>query len=115
MPREPLSQARRLVIRRDSSDAFDADRLHEDVRRFEDERADGAPRHAGANERDRRAVAVPEKDDFLEFEMLEDGGEHFERFVVHEANGPYPTHRVGPVSYTHLRAHETRHDLVCRL
>src|SRR5450756_355312 len=24
--------------------------------------------------------------------------------------GPY-----GPVSYTHLRAHETRHDLVCRL
>src|SRR5659263_352860 len=23
--------------------------------------------------------------------------------------------RVGPVSYTHLRAHETRHDLVCRL
>src|SRR5450756_341568 len=21
---------------------------------------------------------------------------------------------VGPVSYTHLRAHETRHDLVCR-
>src|SRR5450759_5425781 len=25
--------------------------------------------------------------------------------------GPGP----GPVSYTHLRAHETRHDLVCRL
>src|SRR5450756_2858602 len=23
--------------------------------------------------------------------------------------------RVVPVSYTHLRAHETRHDLVCRL
>src|SRR5450759_617568 len=23
--------------------------------------------------------------------------------------------RSGPVSYTHLRAHETRHDLVCRL
>src|SRR5450759_2304600 len=22
---------------------------------------------------------------------------------------------MGPVSYTHLRAHETRHDLVCRL
>src|SRR5450756_775612 len=22
---------------------------------------------------------------------------------------------VGPVSYTHLRAHETRHELVCRL
>src|SRR5450759_814079 len=28
-----------------------------------------------------------------------------------------PTHSPGqhPVSYTHLRAHETRHDLVCRL
>src|SRR5450756_2784640 len=24
-------------------------------------------------------------------------------------------HRLIPVSYTHLRAHETRHDLVCRL
>ena len=23
--------------------------------------------------------------------------------------------RIMPVSYTHLRAHETRHDLVCRL
>src|SRR5450756_2803833 len=23
--------------------------------------------------------------------------------------------KTGPVSYTHLRAHETRHDLVCRL
>ena len=22
---------------------------------------------------------------------------------------------IGAVSYTHLRAHETRHDLVCRL
>src|SRR5665648_572298 len=26
-----------------------------------------------------------------------------------------PLQRVWPVSYTHLRAHETRHDLVCRL
>src|SRR5450759_3690009 len=24
-------------------------------------------------------------------------------------------HFIRPVSYTHLRAHETRHDLVCRL
>ena len=23
--------------------------------------------------------------------------------------------QIAPVSYTHLRAHETRHDLVCRL
>src|SRR5450756_1360693 len=29
---------------------------------------------------------------------------------------PYPVEvQVGAVSYTHLRAHETRHDLVCRL
>ena len=27
---------------------------------------------------------------------------------------PYPG-GCNPVSYTHLRAHETRHDLVCRL
>src|SRR5450756_10978 len=26
-----------------------------------------------------------------------------------------PSRRSRPVSYTHLRAHETRHDLVCRL
>src|SRR5450756_2905213 len=26
-----------------------------------------------------------------------------------------PTCSTRPVSYTHLRAHETRHDLVCRL
>src|SRR5665648_879491 len=26
---------------------------------------------------------------------------------------PHP--KLSPVSYTHLRAHETRHDLVCRL
>src|SRR5665648_1020014 len=29
---------------------------------------------------------------------------------------PVPDHAaLAPVSYTHLRAHETRHDLVCRL
>src|SRR5450756_2966777 len=30
------------------------------------------------------------------------------------ASGEQPIVK-GPVSYTHLRAHETRHDLVCRL
>src|SRR5450756_3244609 len=29
--------------------------------------------------------------------------------------GPCPCQRASAVSYTHLRAHETRHDLVCRL
>src|SRR5428012_22402 len=28
---------------------------------------------------------------------------------------PLGARRTAPVSYTHLRAHETRHDLVCRL
>src|SRR5450759_5891649 len=28
---------------------------------------------------------------------------------------PGPVRGATPVSYTHLRAHETRHDLVCRL
>src|SRR5450759_5613906 len=53
------------------------------------------------------------------------------RYVARLTNGPHnpgPTRRQGPhveteitppsllpVSYTHLRAHETRHDLVCRL
>src|SRR5450756_2952674 len=32
-----------------------------------------------------------------------------------EARGAVDLVVVGPVSYTHLRAHETRHDLVCRL
>src|SRR5450756_1313792 len=41
----------------------------------------------------------------------------FMKFLRPSANGwshPLPT-LLGPVSYTHLRAHETRHDLVCRL
>ncbi|CZR83236.1 hypothetical protein CDFC105_43948 [Clostridioides difficile] len=32
--------------------------------------------------------------------------------VIHTNDAPAA---LGPVSYTHLRAHETRHDLVCRL
>src|SRR5450759_4788218 len=35
--------------------------------------------------------------------------------VVLCPNPSYPIHAFGSVSYTHLRAHETRHDLVCRL
>src|SRR5450756_2915088 len=31
------------------------------------------------------------------------------------ARPSHSTSRRWPVSYTHLRAHETRHDLVCRL
>src|SRR5450756_2680292 len=35
--------------------------------------------------------------------------------VLHFGTGPLPASVLYPVSYTHLRAHETRHDLVCRL
>src|SRR5450759_2666372 len=31
------------------------------------------------------------------------------------ADAPFLDSKLGSVSYTHLRAHETRHDLVCRL
>src|SRR5450759_5781191 len=34
--------------------------------------------------------------------------------VANSSKYPYIL-TTGPVSYTHLRAHETRHDLVCRL
>src|SRR5450756_2703985 len=37
---------------------------------------------------------------------------HSARPVLHS---PSRLHAVEPVSYTHLRAHETRHEIVCRL
>ena len=39
------------------------------------------------------------------YQKIKTDGKHFDGVVI--------TH--GTVSYTHLRAHETRHDLVCRL
>src|SRR5665648_1227841 len=40
-----------------------------------------------------------------------------EQVVPHRNTGDWELDfaRLYPVSYTHLRAHETRHDLVCRL
>src|SRR5450756_2986216 len=35
--------------------------------------------------------------------------------IVHDHTITGMVHALAPVSYTHLRAHETRHDLVCRL
>src|SRR5450756_985372 len=48
------------------------------------------------------------------------GQEGFDRFMAQvkspglRVGFPFP-YFTAPVSYTHLRAHETRHDLVCRL
>src|SRR5450756_2241391 len=46
----------------------------------------------------------------IEDEVLVQIGLREERIVLTK-----DTHIAEPVSYTHLRAHETRHDLVCRL
>src|SRR5450756_2922909 len=44
------------------------------------------------------------------------GGAGFECLAQAHLNLPTGWHLIAiPVSYTHLRAHETRHDLVCRL
>src|SRR5450756_2756928 len=37
----------------------------------------------------------------------------YDGVIVHHPQGDEAM--LNPVSYTHLRAHETRHDLVCRL
>src|SRR5450759_136951 len=40
---------------------------------------------------------------------------HSGKLIFGELSGKKVVAMSGPVSYTHLRAHETRHDLVCRL
>src|SRR5450756_2887252 len=52
-----------------------------------------------------KAFCNPTRAQIIEFLL---GGER----CVCEMTGPLDQ---SPVSYTHLRAHETRHDLVCRL
>src|SRR5450759_3012533 len=51
--------------------------------------------------------------DALNF-MGKAGWEFVQAYIVTEGSGS-SAQSVYPVSYTHLRAHETRHDLVCRL
>src|SRR5665648_669543 len=46
------------------------------------------------------------------FKLIELGLSSLDRINVYQSAKQY---MVKPVSYTHLRAHETRHDLVCRL
>ena len=42
-------------------------------------------------------------------------GMHAQRCGIHQTVHPVKNIGQGPVSYTHLRAHETVLDLVCRL
>src|SRR5665648_366109 len=60
----------------------------------------------------------------LDFDLWSNGlKEKYENFTEEDidnlfagaASGSYDFDGVITVSYTHLRAHETRHDLVCRL
>src|SRR5665648_578384 len=54
----------------------------------------------------------------LEYDQLSKGVDdiHQAGFIVNGSYfAQYDSLMNSPVSYTHLRAHETRHDLVCRL
>src|SRR5450756_2262533 len=51
---------------------------------------------------------------FIDIHTHGGGGHDFMDGTVEAYLGAVETH-ARPVSYTHLRAHETRHDLVCRL
>ena len=50
-------------------------------------------------------------DVYLAKDLILDG----EEVAVKVLRTNYQTDPIAAVSYTHLRAHETRHDLVCRL
>src|SRR5450759_2450846 len=52
--------------------------------------------------------------DTMDYVVLWDRGD-VNLVKVPEVAMPENAHLAIPVSYTHLRAHETRHDLVCRL
>ena len=47
--------------------------------------------------------------------LLNDAVMRAARKVARNRNINIAANDLGAVSYTHLRAHETRHDLVCRL
>src|SRR5450759_5459708 len=70
----------------------------------------------GLGARDVRADALdhaPEPARVVHFDKMRDLVRR--EIVEHEGRREDQSPRIRPVSYTHLRAHETRHDLVCRL
>src|SRR5450759_4376452 len=50
-----------------------------------------------------------------EVHSKESKSRYYKKMSYEEAPESYCEASYRPVSYTHLRAHETRHDLVCRL
>src|SRR5450759_2616921 len=92
----------------------------------------GAQTPAENAAKDPSSAPVPHEGDFVIHNFRFQSGEtlpevrmHYTTFGVpvkdnrgHTTNAVlilHGTSGTGPVSYTHLRAHETRHDLVCRL
>src|SRR5450756_3052343 len=83
-------------------DAAGVDELRDDLR---DELA------CSPGGQDRLALAVHDPEPGVDLARLDLAGD----YEVGEREVRGHEHRGVPVSYTHLRAHETRHDLVCRL
>ena len=65
-------------------------------------------RSSAASDVYKRQVAHRRDDFAVEFDFAFDA-------LIGQSAGAHRHHDLGPVSYTHLRAHETVLDLVCRL
>ena len=65
-------------------------------------------------EAENAVVAEPAIGGFIHISILQHAS--FENALAHRVASKLASAEISePVSYTHLRAHETRHDLVCRL
>ena len=80
---QPLGEVGVLERRFRRGDAFHRDVFDEDVRRHCHHAANRTPAGARMNQRDRRAIAVADEDRCFDFELIENFGQHVERFAVH--------------------------------
>src|SRR5450756_2692549 len=84
----------------------------------------GAPAHAAAEDAFKVGLIAPLSGPFAALgDSIDRGARLYEKVhgkevpsvqVIRRDDAGVPDN-TRPVSYTHLRAHETRHDLVCRL
>src|SRR5659263_445794 len=133
----PGAQVRRevLVARGPARSDLEIDLLRSPVERTEALRQharDGPAGGVRVQARIVQGVGEPAPGDLAEHRVCADLGLEGRPYEGHEPERPVPgllTRRVvqddeatgrqvlglGAVSYTHLRAHETRHDIVCRL